>query len=107
MMQKSTNSPRKLKQKVLLEQLIWKKTAEVQSQLFLVLSINKLKERSSANVIFIPKIVWSKINDMEDTYKFSKMQIQEQENIVETWQYQLQLSYHNKFDNCDNFIQAE
>ena len=44
---------------------------------------------------------------MENIYRLSKMQIKKQENIIEMRQYQLQLGYHNKFDNCNNFTQAE
>ena len=44
---------------------------------------------------------------MEDMYRLSKMQIQKQKNIVKTQQYQLQLSYHKKFDNCNDFTQAK
>ena len=73
----------------------------------LPLSVNESEEKSSADAIFTPKTVPSKIDPMKNTYGLSDLQIKEQEVIVENRQYQLQLNYYEKHKNCDNFTQAE
>ena len=73
----------------------------------LPLLVSKSEERSSADTIFIPKTVPSEIDPMEETYGLSNLKIKEREIIVKNQQYQLQLSYHEKHENCDDFTQAE
>ena len=55
----------------------------------------------------MPKTTLSEIDPIKDTYGLSNLQIQEWEIVVGTRQYYLQLSYHKKFENYDNFTQAK
>ena len=73
----------------------------------LPLLVNELEEESSADAIFMPKTAPFEVDPMEDTYGLSELQIKEREVFVEDQQYKLQQSYHEKYENCDDFTQAE
>ena len=89
------------------ENHLWYLSTSSRPSANLLLLVNELEKRSSVDAIFIPKTALSKIDSMEDTYRLSKLQIEEWKVIVENWQYQLQLSYHEKHKNYDNFTQAK